>query len=37
MKEMIESQTTGKKYAVSDVVRIVNQLQAASYMAHGAE
>ena len=37
MKEMIESQTTGKKYAVSEVVRIVNQLQAASYMAHGAE
>lgn len=37
MKEKIRSETTGKIYAPSDVVRIVNQLQAATYMAHGAE
>ncbi len=37
MKETVRSQTTGKEYAPSDVVRIVNQLQAATYMAHGAE
>ena len=37
MKEYITSQITGKSYAPSEVVRIVNQLQAATYMAHGAE
>ena len=37
MKEKIKSDTTGKSYATTDVVRIVNQLQAATYMAHGAE
>ena len=37
MKETVTSQTTGKTYAPSDVVRIVNQQQAATYMAHGAE
>ena len=37
MKETVKSQTTGKTYAPSEVVRIVNQLQAATYMAHGAE
>lgn len=37
MKEKIKSDTTGKIYSTEDVVRIVNQLQAATYMAHGAE
>lgn len=37
MKEKIQSQTTGKTYAPSDVVRIVNQTQATMYMVHGAE
>lgn len=37
MKEQITSQITGKSYVPSEVVRIVNQLQAATYMAHGAE
>jgi hypothetical protein len=37
MKDTIRSQTTGKEYVANEVVRIVNQLQAASYMAHGAE
>lgn len=37
MKETIKSDTTGKSYVVTEVVRIVNQLQAATYMAHGAE
>lgn len=37
MRDSIVSQITGKEYFAKDVVRIVNQLQAASYMAHGAE
>ncbi len=37
MKERITSETTGKSYCAKDVVRIVNQSQAAMYMAHGAE
>lgn len=36
MKEKIVSQTTGLEYCPSDVVRIVNYKQAATYMTHGA-
>lgn len=37
MNEKITSQSTGKTYAPGKAVRILNQLQAASYIAHGAE
>lgn len=37
MKEKITSELTGKIYCPQDVVRIVNQSQAAMYMVHGAE
>lgn len=37
MKEMITSQSTGKEYDPTKVVRIVNYKQATMYIAHGAE
>lgn len=37
MKEKIISELTHKTYEPQKVVRIVNQAQAAMYMAHGAE
>lgn len=37
MSDKITSQTTGKQYNANKVVRIINTLQAASYMKHGAE
>lgn len=37
MSDKVRSQTTGKEYIPGKAVRILNQLQAASYMAHGAE
>lgn len=37
MSEKVLSQSTGKTYIPSKAVRILNQLQAASYIAHGAE
>lgn len=37
MSDKIISQSTGKSYNASKVVRIINSLQAASYMKHGAE
>ena len=37
MAEKVTSQTTGKTYMPSKVVRIINVMQAAAYMMHGAE
>lgn len=37
MKEKVTSQTTGKSYSPSNVVRIINYRQSAAYMSHGAE
>lgn len=37
MKETITSQSTGKTYDPSKVVRIVNYKQATMYITHGAE
>ena len=37
MKETVISDKTKKEYAPKDCVRIVNQLQAATYMANGAD
>ena len=37
MKEQIFSNTTGKQYCPSEVVRILNLRQATLYMANGAE
>lgn len=37
MSDRIISQSTGKTYGANKVVRIVNSLQAATYMIHGAE
>lgn len=37
MKERVTSQMTGRTYAPSDVVRILNGQQAATYVAHGAQ
>lgn len=37
MKEYIVSDTTGKRYSPSDVVRIVNFRQAAAYIKNGAQ
>lgn len=37
MSEKIYSKATGKSYTPSKVVRIVNVLQAATYMMYGAE
>ena len=37
MKDKVISQTTGKAYCPTDVVRIVNYKQAAAYISHGAE
>ena len=37
MKESVISNTTGKQYCPSDVVRILNPRQATLYIANGAE
>lgn len=37
MSNKITSQTTGKTYNADKVVRIINSLQSATYMTHGAE
>ena len=37
MKEMVRSSATGKSYCPSDVIRIVNMRQCATYLLHGAE
>lgn len=37
MKEYVVSNTTGKRYAPVDAVRLLNPRQAAAYMLHGAK
>lgn len=37
MKDRVISETTGKSYDPAEAIRIINSLQAASYMAHNAE
>lgn len=37
MKDYVISETTGKKYYVSDVIRLVNYKQVSEYLLHGAE
>lgn len=36
MKEIVKSDTTGREYYPSEVVRIINSKQCAAYLANGA-